>query len=269
MTIDERITMLEHELARTRRYQRWTASAAVFVVIASALLGFVRVPGNDATAVQPDTERKVVRAQMFVVEDENGSVLAKLGLDDGWSSPSLQFVHDEKAEMMLFPGNLILASGGNSAWLTTGEMAGAQLSFSRGGVTQLALIGVDSPPTSPEARQVAMDAWERTRAELKMKFPDASWEPPAPTFKDFERLGLLVFEAGHGPSTLLGGEGKLRAALYVLDGKPALELFDNEGIARALLGSTQTETPDGKTTRWPESSLLLFGPDGGLRWSAP
>lgn len=268
MTIDERINVLDRELARTRRHQRWTTLFAVFVVGASALLGFVSVPGGNATEAQPDAAN-IVRARMFVVEDENGSVVARLGLDEGWTAPSLQFLQDEKREVMLFPGNLILSGGDNSAWLATGKMTGAELRFSKGGKTQLALIGVDSPPTPPEERQAAIEMWEETKAEVKMRFPDVSWEPPAPTFKDFERRGLLIFQAGQGPNVLLGGEGTLRAALYVLDDKPALKLLDSNGVGRAVVGSTETETPDGKTTRWPESSLLLFGSDGELRWSAP
>jgi hypothetical protein len=36
-----------------------------------------------------------------------------------------------------------------------------------------------------------------------------------------------------------------------------------------VLGVMGTVTPDGKTTTYPESSLILFGADGKVKWSAP
>lgn len=67
---------------------------------------------------------------------------------------------------------------------------------------------------------------------------------------------------------LCDSEGRIRALLSAGDSGPALELFDKEGELRAVLGTAESETTDGKKILWPESSLLLFGPDGKLRWSA-
>ena len=48
-----------------------------------------------------------------------------------------------------------------------------------------------------------------------------------------------------------------------------LTLYDKNRMARAALGTTQTTTPDGKVITYPESSLLLFDPNGHVIWEAP
>ncbi len=73
-----------------------------------------------------------------------------------------------------------------------------------------------------------------------------------------------------GPRLDLWDEnGNTRAMLSVDKDGPALTLIDENGNPRACLGGTLTKTPDGKTINYPESSLLLFDPDGTARWCAP
>ena len=50
---------------------------------------------------------------------------------------------------------------------------------------------------------------------------------------------------------------------------PALDLSDENGKTRATLGVTATETPDGKTINYPESTLTLFGPDSKVLRQLP
>jgi hypothetical protein len=64
-------------------------------------------------------------------------------------------------------------------------------------------------------------------------------------------------------------KGANRAVLCVEEYGPLLYLIDEKGTNRAWLGASQTKTPDGKSTIYPESSLLLFGPDSHVIWSAP
>ena len=75
----------------------------------------------------------------------------------------------------------------------------------------------------------------------------------------------------NGPSLEMYDQNeKVRAYLNVdKDGGPGLTLLDQKGTIRALVGPTETTTPDGKVTRYPESSILLFGPDGKGIWAAP
>lgn len=62
---------------------------------------------------------------------------------------------------------------------------------------------------------------------------------------------------------------KLRIGLAASKDGPRLDLCDENGKARALLGRGQTTTPDGKVISYPESSLLLFNPEGKVVWQAP
>ena len=104
------------------------------------------------------------------------------------------------------------------------------------------------------------------------------------------RAALAVFEAGPGLA-LYDATGQTRAALAVVEAGPTLALYDATGQSRAglrvvedgarlqladaagtprvTLGADRTSTPDGKTTIYPESSLLLAGPDGNVIWRAP
>ena len=73
-----------------------------------------------------------------------------------------------------------------------------------------------------------------------------------------------------GPSLRLSDEkGKTRAMLSAFTDGPSLRLSDEKGQGRATIGSTVTGTPDGRKTTHPESSILLFGPDGKGIWKAP
>ena len=68
----------------------------------------------------------------------------------------------------------------------------------------------------------------------------------------------------------MGRAGRIRicAALTVDKDGPSLNLRDEKGKARFIAGKTRLEAPDGKVIEYPESSLVLFGPDGKIIWSA-
>jgi hypothetical protein len=81
------------------------------------------------------------------------------------------------------------------------------------------------------------------------------------------RVSLNVIK--EGPSLFLSGaDEKPRVSLLAMKDGPGLRLFDADGTIRAVLGTTQTDTPDGKVISYPESSLFLFNPDGKVRWQA-
>ena len=62
--------------------------------------------------------------------------------------------------------------------------------------------------------------------------------------------------------------GKHRAWLGVDKDGPSLSLWDEKGKIRFAAGKVETVTSDGKTIAYSESSLILFGPDGKIIWSA-
>jgi hypothetical protein len=68
---------------------------------------------------------------------------------------------------------------------------------------------------------------------------------------------------------LSDAKGKVRANLLVGKDGPALNLSDETGTIRSLLGGTRTITAGGTIVPYPESSLILFKPDGKVLWQAP
>jgi hypothetical protein len=65
------------------------------------------------------------------------------------------------------------------------------------------------------------------------------------------------------------GKCHIRAAIGMFDNCPVIKLNDEHGAARAYLGTTTSLTPYGKVVFNPESSLVLYGPDGKVIWQAP
>jgi hypothetical protein len=68
--------------------------------------------------------------------------------------------------------------------------------------------------------------------------------------------------------SLCDGNGKPRAGLSTTKDGPSLELYDENGNGRFMAGIITMISPEGKTVAYPESSLILFGPDGKIIWSA-
>jgi len=91
---------------------------------------------------------------------------------------------------------------------------------------------------------------------------------------DQERhAGAMLFSTGNSATVSVDvKDGILRrdaAKLAVYGGKTSLTISDEKGSSRAVLGVTRTEMPDGSSTTYPESSLVLFGTDGKVIWQAP
>ena len=85
---------------------------------------------------------------------------------------------------------------------------------------------------------------------------------------DKTRARLAVIKEGAGLA-LSDENGKDRAALGVAKDGPGLSLWDENGKPSATLGASKSTTADGKVITRPESSLLLFGPGGNVRWKSP
>jgi len=104
------------------------------------------------------------------------------------------------------------------------------------------------------------------------------------------RAGMMVYD--HGPGLLFADtKGKVRSELTMFNDKPRLRFEDEKGNGRvqlslrsdgprlslygknkkcrAVLGSTRADNSDGKIVTYPESSLLLFDPNGEVIWQAP
>ena len=76
MTTEERLEQLEQAVDRAKRLRRWMLAAAALVLVAW-LAGWAFRPAA-ATAQSAEAAPKVVRANSFILEDEDGRVRAKL-----------------------------------------------------------------------------------------------------------------------------------------------------------------------------------------------
>jgi len=73
----------------------------------------------------------------------------------------------------------------------------------------------------------------------------------------------------NGPMlSLIDENEKNSAVLSVSEVGPSLSLSDENGKMRFAAGKRMAVSPHGKTIEYPESSLILFGPDGKVIWSA-
>jgi len=80
------------------------------------------------------------------------------------------------------------------------------------------------------------------------------------------RVRLSAVQDGPGLA-LYDGKGTGRATLSVLGDNPFFGLFDQR-ILRFCAGKVSAKSISGSTVNYPESSLVLFGPDGNVAWSA-
>jgi hypothetical protein len=223
MTTDERIEKLEKGLASARRLNRWLLAAVATLAVAVAGMGLAMVfcafgisPARDCMTV------KEVRADRFVVVDENGKERAVLGSGGKWG-PSLSLL-DENGECR---ASLNLLGG----------VPSLTVSDSLRGVTLY--VGQD------EVGLTLVDHQKRT-----------------------DRAQLTLGNAG--PALTLADEnGKARAVMAVIKDGPALTLYDEKGRCRATVGVAHTETLEGKTIAWTESSLFLWDVNGKPLWHAP
>jgi hypothetical protein len=134
------------------------------------------------------------------------------------------------------------------------------------------LMGQASGPrTPPEVRAksfVLVDANGETRARLYMS---ASANGPGLTLYDASgKSRAMLAAAPDGPGLVLGdANGKLRAELGVTSNGPGLQLNDASGFETDI-GVTDLITPaNGETHTTSAASIVLFGKDKKVLWSAP
>ncbi len=87
--------------------------------------------------------------------------------------------------------------------------------------------------------------------------------------KTSKRRASLVASEYNTSLDMYDKTGKGRAWLTVSEDGPVLSIGDKTGKGRASLGVSTVTTSDGKSITYPESTILLFGPNGRVLWQAP
>ena len=283
MSTEERLNKLENDLHQARRRNRWLLVAAL-----CACIGV----GAAAWMLRPHTlpAPKEVRAEGFVLVDAKGNVRADLATDpDG--APSLSLFADSNAEPRVTLG---LDTDGAPALRLAGPKGypRVNLRVNTDGALSLVLSDSNKQPRAILGLDTEGAPSLNLGGPLAAGFCSASLSVNTDGAPALLLLGgkgndsapsLLLFDAkGKGHVHLsLGSDGAPSLALYDsnqhtraslgldTDGAPSLLLFDAKGNGRAALGVSQTTTKNGKLTTFPESSLLLFDPDGTLHWKTP
>jgi len=98
MITEERLEKVERELAATRRRSRWLMAALGLALGAFGLAWIFAGPAPTLQAQVGAGAERVVRANRFVLEDENGKVRALLGVTA--EGPGL-ILHDENGKIRI------------------------------------------------------------------------------------------------------------------------------------------------------------------------
>ena len=294
MTTEERLEKLESELARAKRGNRRMVLAGVGLLLGMfALLVAGRSVTSIALGQEKAADKTVIRANEFILLDEQGRKRATLRMDP--NGPTLRMSRENGKDYFVLSGSqdggaLLMVDQNGQVRLTLGvneEGPGLGM-FDKKGKSRV-VLKVGQTETLDAALLTLVGENGKSKAILSV-------------FKGGPRLDLYdekgetrVSLGAHkdGPVLSLGDEnGKTR--VLVVSGKeisgfalkdekgktrahlsafselgPSLGLADEKGVGRCTIGTTQTTTPDGKVITYPESSLLLFGPDGKLIWEAP
>jgi hypothetical protein len=244
MTIEERLENMEKEMGRQKRRYRWLLGAILLVA------GGLFVPiVFEATAFRAKAQAggtvKEIRANNIVLEDANGKVRALLTGEDEEGRPGLA-LSDE--------------NGKTRVWLHVNETGPTLVMTDETGKPSVWLSVIKSGPV------------------LRLNGEKAKTGFVLSVIKEGPQLGLhyesdmpraVLSVTSDGPSLDQRDENDMRRSrLAVTKDGPALLLFDENGKLRFDAGKSSVITPKGKIIAYPESSLVLFGPDGKLIWSA-
>ncbi len=224
---------------------------------------------------QPSHTAKVIRAERFEVVSKDGKIRAVLGE----TTPSFLSPHLERSKELKYSGVLVgLWILDEEEKIRTGLYTESHALVGGAGDPHLWLIGAGGANSDFTANNIDLFAPHKS---------EDTWTIPyifgtGPSIHLFGARGRSVYvDAGEnpgierdGPSLQFGGvfenDQWYYASLSLKANGPSLELRDQTGKPRAVLGSTELEvTRTGATEKQPPSSLVLFDKDGKVIWQAP
>jgi len=266
MTIEDRLENMERELGRQKRRNRWLLAAILPLVGGLVASGVFKTMITPVQAQGAGTAKEI-RARSLVIEDENGNGRAELCVDQngsrlrlcdekGFARAALGVTNKDGPILALFDQNGKLCVG-LSAFSDGPELTMYDEKGERRALLLLQKYG---------ARLMLVDEKGYTRAALGV----ANNGGPILTLNGEDGKGHVSLDVNkNSPCLSLWDENeKARAMMEVNKDGPELTMYDEKGIMRFVAGKVTLESPEGKTTGYPESSLILFGPDGKSIWSA-
>jgi hypothetical protein len=242
MSLEERMANLELQLGRIKRRNRWLLGTVLFVTGALAVPSAFEATALRARAQKAGTANEI-RANNIILEDENG--ITQILLHAGKDGPAL-FMADENDMPRI--AMRLSKNGPDLSLLNEAAQPIAVLNLTQKG-PGLSLYDENG---SPIAKLAALNG------EPMLSLGGKTGQP---------RAWLRVSE--DGPVLVMHDEkGNPRAGLSVGEDGPRLLLSDVNGKFRFWAGTASLVSSDGKRIEYPESSLILFGPNGKTIWSA-
>lgn len=234
MTIEDRVQSLEAELMRIKR--RTQKVAFVAGLLACAMCWSI----SEQRALAPPANGipTEIVANRFVVADEKGGRRVLIGelANDTYGLRCMEENGAIRLALSAIPGAAMFAAFDKNGVVRTGLNVDESGSFftmkDKDGKQRLTLSSFDGAPS------------------IALK------DDSGVTLAD------LTIVPKHGPSLAFKDKkGVMRQCLLLDDKGPQFMLFDERQTLRTVIGAMSTISKDGKKTTYPESSLLLFGPD--------
>lgn len=265
--LNARIATLE------RRLRLSTRLGLTLVLVASCVL----LVGQAAPSDPTPQGKRIVEADEFVVRDEKGNVRVRIYADGG--NAGIALLGGEGKSSV---GLVATQEMGWSGLTATSEDGGFEATASVLAQRDRSEIAVKCQP-SEVAKKIRDAMRTGTFAEL---FPkgDGNLLLVGNEVSLFARNNLMGVTAEHNGKershwtvspesteiALMDKDSKVRGLWDVEDGEPALSLLDSKGEQRLVLGMVGLkDTKSGNEMRRSESSIVLFGEDGKIAFSAP
>jgi len=282
---EQHISGLTHRLERLERAIRWWRGATLLscmVMVAVFLMG--------QTLPSP----RVIEAEGFVLRDHNGKIRVVVGPRLLMEAGDIQSVpKDDDRE---YGVHLYTSEGRHVAQLSVSDdvLVGASLQFSdthtgssaylgvRKAHAALSLISTTHASTDDSIDQkellarakAAQTSEERNRLFTAIQTPEGrrrmlSVRPSYGMYTSLVADAEATVGLDIGRGSQLTPRGGIRFDLFK-DGQSVLQLSDEKGVSRAVLGHTTLErTTTGVVEQRPVSSLVLFDKNAHAIWKAP
>jgi hypothetical protein len=277
MTIDERIGLLEKDLRRMKRLNRWCV-LLLLLAVGGFVAGFTQQPGDKLDPITT-TELRIVDAAgkprtvlnadkegpRLLMHGENGNSDAMLKV--GKDGPFLTLVGKKDDAIMLF-----VNEEGPRLWMTdTKGRIRTSLDMTKEGPrllisdennkTQIILSGREPGPFLGMS-----DASGKLRISQSV-------EKAGPSLVMADEKGVARFsqtvDKDDARWAMCDKNGTVRIGQIVGSDGPGLQVLDENGKCRTILGVSTVTSPDGTKLTYPESTFLLRGPDAKILWKAP
>jgi len=247
--LTKRVVMLEVQNRRLKK------TGVALLILATAVIAMGQAP-----------TKKVIAANEFVLQDPTGKTRARLTMEMK-DRPALTFLDDRAVPTSSLAGGdepfLFLNRSGTNETV----QLGANKNFYGIGIYDKEIrAGLSVQKGIPGLE--LYDEAGHPRATIAAPKVGASLSLSSPDEKAISNLWVDSYEPGSGMS-ISGPAGNFRLALGESIGGPSILIEDNEGYSSILGRTDLLTTTTGRKERTPAASLVLFGKDKKLLWSAP